>query len=69
MDFAITVEYGVKIKESEKIDKYLNFERDLKKLEHEFNNDTNCSWYVCKSPKGLEEKLEELVIRRRIERI
>ena len=32
MDFAVSADYGVKIKENEKRDKYLDLARELKKL-------------------------------------
>ena len=45
MDFADPADNGVKIKENEKKDKYLNLTRELKKAtEHEGNGDTNCNW-------------------------
>ena len=56
MEFAVLVDHRVKIKESEKTGKYLDLVRELKKtktqqktkpkkkVEHEGNGDTNCSW-------------------------
>ena len=32
VDFALAADHGVKMKESEKIDKYLDFARELKKM-------------------------------------
>ena len=47
MDFAILADYGVKLKESEERDKYLDLARELKKtIEHENDCDTNCNWHV-----------------------
>ena len=43
MDFAVSVEDCVKIKESEKIDKYLDLARELKKAAGQ-EGDTNSSW-------------------------
>ena len=44
VNFAIPAENRVKIKESEKIDKYLNLARELKKtVEHEDDTDINSS--------------------------
>ena len=45
MDFAILVDHRVEIKVSEKMNKYLDLARELKKTEeHEGDSDTNCSW-------------------------
>ena len=53
-------DYRVKIKESEKIDKYLEFARELKKngVNHEDDDDTNCNWYTWDDPKRLWRKTE-----------
>ena len=40
-DFAVPAEHRVKLKESEKRDKYLDLAIELKKVEHESNCDTN----------------------------
>ena len=49
MDFAVPADHRVKLKESEKKDKYLDLARDLKKtVEHErddYLNCNKCSWY------------------------
>ena len=48
-----------KIKESEKIDKYLNLAREMKKettVEHEGDGDTNCSRCTWNGPQRLERK-------------
>ena len=45
MDFAISADHRIKLKESKKRDKYLDFARELKKtMEHEGDSDTNCNW-------------------------
>ena len=45
MDFAVPVDYRVKLKECEKRDEYLDLARDLKKtIEHERDDNTNCYW-------------------------
>ena len=45
VDFAIPADHKVKLKESEKIDKYLDLARELKKtMEDESDGDTNCNW-------------------------
>ena len=46
MDFAVPVDNKVKIKESEKRDKYLDLARELKKknMGNEGDSDTNCHW-------------------------
>ena len=51
VDFAVSVYYRIKIKDSEKIDKILDLARELKKkkaVEHERDGDANwnwCTWY------------------------
>ena len=43
VDFAVPSDHRIKVKESEKKDKYLDLARELKKpMEHEGNNYTNC---------------------------
>ena len=43
MDFAVPADHGVKLKESEKREKYLDLTRELKKtMEHKSDGDTNC---------------------------
>ena len=45
MAFAVSDYHRVKLKESEKKDKYLDLARELKKtVEHESDGDTNCNW-------------------------
>ena len=45
MDFAVPVDHRVKLKESEKRDKFLDLARGLKKtMEHESDSDTNSDW-------------------------
>ena len=45
MDFAIATDHGVKLKESEKKDKYQDLAKELKKtIENERDSDTNCNW-------------------------
>ena len=47
MDFVVPADYRVKLKESEKKDKYLHLARELKKtMEHEGDGDNNCNWYT-----------------------
>ena len=48
MDHAIPVDHRVKLKESEKRDKYRDLARELKKktVEHESGGDTNCYWHA-----------------------
>ena len=70
VDFAVTAKHSGKIKENEKIGKYVDFARELKKL-----------WNIQKTvipvvigvlvtiPKNLEKILEKLEIRGRIETI
>ena len=46
VDFSIPVDHRVKLKESEKRDKYLDLARELKKktMKHENDGDTSCNW-------------------------
>ena len=45
MDFAISDDYRVKLKESKKKDKCQDLAKDLKKtMTHESDGDTNCNW-------------------------
>ena len=44
MDFAVPADHSVKIKESEKRDKYLDLAREQITMEHEGDGDTNCDW-------------------------
>ena len=46
MDFALPADHRVKLKESEKKDKYLDLACELKKnmMERESDGDTNCNW-------------------------
>ena len=45
VDFAVSANHRVNLKESEKIDKYLDLARELKKtIEYVSDGDTNCNW-------------------------
>ena len=43
VDFSVTADQRVTLKESEKKDKYLNLVRELKKMEHYSDNYANCN--------------------------
>ena len=44
-EFALSADHRIKLKESEKRDKYLDLIRELKKtMEHEGDKYTNCDW-------------------------
>ena len=50
VDFAVPADHGIKLKECEKKDKYLDLARELKKtVEHAGENYTNCNWRVWNS--------------------
>ena len=49
MDFALTVDYRVKLRGRKKKDKYLDLTREHKAMEHESDSNTNCNW--VQSPK------------------
>ena len=70
MDFAILVDHRIKLKESEKKDKYLNLARELKKL---WNMKVTIIPIVIGAfgtlSKGLLKGLEDLEIRGRVEAI
>ena len=70
MDFAVPADHRVKLKENEKMDKYLDLARELKKL---WNMKVKVISIVFGAlgtvPKGLEKGLESLEIRGRIETI
>ena len=54
----------MKMIESEKINKYLDLARELKKAgAHEGVSDNNCSWYAWKLRRIKEKRLKELEIR------
>ena len=45
VDFAVSADHRVKLKECEKKDKYLDFAKELEKtMEHEIDDYTNCNW-------------------------
>ena len=45
VDFAVPAGHRIKLKESEKKDKYFDLARELKKtMEYEVDNHTNCDW-------------------------
>ena len=47
VDFAIPADLSMKLKESEKKDKYLDIAKEIKKtMEHESNCDTSCDWHA-----------------------
>ena len=50
MDFAVPANYGVKLMEIEKRDKYLDLARELKKaVRQESGDDTNCNGLIWKN--------------------
>ena len=51
VDFAVLADHGVKLKESEKRNKYLDLVRELKKtMEHKGDGDTNYKWCTWNNP-------------------
>ena len=68
MDFNVLADHRVKLKESEKKDKYLDLIRELKKTtEHESDDDTNCNWCSCYNHQRIGRG--DLEIRGRVETI
>ncbi len=45
VDFAVPADHGVKLKESEKKDKYLDLAKELKTVERASDGVTNCNWF------------------------
>ena len=50
MEYTVPAHHRVKIKESEKRDKYLDLAREQKTMEKESDSDINCSWYTWDNP-------------------
>ena len=68
VDFAVPANDRIKLEESEKGDKYLDFARELKNtVEDERDSDTNSNW--SKITKGIEEGQEDVEIIERVETI
>ena len=45
MKITVSADHWVKLKESEKRDKYIDLAQELKRnMEHEGDGDTNCNW-------------------------
>ena len=65
MDFAVPGDLKVKIKESEKGNKYLDLTRELNKMEHEGDSDTNCNMCAQNNPQIFSKRIRKL--RRQIE--
>ena len=57
VDFAVSADQRVMLKESEKKDKYLDLARESKKtVEHECNGFTNCNWCSCYSHQRIDKR-------------
>ena len=68
VDFAVSADHRIKLKECEKRDKYLDLARELKKtMEHSGDNYTNCDW--CTVTKGLLKDLVDFEVGGRVETI
>ena len=66
----VPADHRVKLKESEKREKYLAIVRELKKtIEYESDDDTNSNWRSWNSPQRLVKRLEDLEIRGQLETI
>ena len=54
VDFVVPADNWIKLKESEKRDKYQDFAWELRKyIEHEGDGDTNCNWCTRNNPQRL----------------
>ena len=61
VDFAVPADYRVKLKESEKWNKYLDLVRELKKnTEHEGNGDTSYNWCTWKNTQRIGKETRRL---------
>ena len=68
--FIVPANQKVKLKETEKKDKYLDLARELKEtVERESDSDINCNWRDGIVTKGLAQGQEQLEIRGRVETI
>ena len=52
-DFTLLTDHRIKLKESEKRDKYLDLTRGLKTIEHEGGDDINCNWCTLEQSPGV----------------
>ena len=58
VDFVMLADHGIKQKENEKQNKYMDLARDLKKaVEHEGDSDGNCCWVSLSNPKKPEKEI------------
>ena len=69
VDFAVLTDHRMKIKETEKINRYLELARELKSVEHEGDGDSNYSWCAWNGSQGVRKGPGEYEIRGRIETI
>ena len=69
MDFAVPADHWVKLKESEKKNKYLGLAREVKKLWNMKVTSIYVIGALCTVTKGLVKVLEDLEIRGRVETI
>ena len=53
VNFAVTADHRVKLKEREKRDKYLDLAIELKTIEHEGDGNTNCNWCTWNNPQRI----------------
>ena len=61
MDFTVSADHRVKLKESEEKDKYPDVARELKKtVEHESNGYTNCHWCFWNSHQRFGKRIRGL---------
>ena len=68
VNFVFPADHRVKLKESEKRDKYVDLARELKTMEHEGDGDVNCNWCFWNNPQT-GNGLEDLEIRGQVETI
>ena len=71
VNFTVLEDHRVKLKESEKRDKYLDLARELKKktTEHESDADTNCNWCARYSHQSIGKGTGRLGNKRRSSRL
>ena len=70
IDFAVPADHRIKLKESEKKDKYLDLARELKKRwKMQVTIISNCNWCVWNSNSGITKGVEDLEVGGRVETI
>ena len=68
--FTVPADHRVKLKESEKREKYLDLLGELRKtMRHGSDGNTNCNWCVRNNPQRIDKETEDLEIRGQVQTI